>query len=493
MPATMAIFTQYLIMIRKITQPSGFIAVLLAITGFRLLTLAALPARLDTDEAQYWLWSQHLSLGYHSKPPLIAYIIHLFTSLFGHSMVAIKGVVPLSYMAIAVIMAKFMRKLTDKETANLAALSLFLSIGVSYSCTKISTDPLMLLFWALGFYALVVMVKDNKPHYSWLLAISLGLAVLAKYTALVFLLSLFLYLALSPRARKALPITQGLKTGLLLIALLMPNVYWNLTTENSAFSHVLHHNIGVQGFAGLHVLKALEFIAAQLALISPALFPVILIALFMPSSWKNEPHKLLVSFALPMFLIIVLQSLLKKSYANWAVAMYITGVPLGVLLLSKFRLRKWLLASHFSSGLFALFALPLFDLAIMQGIVPYKMVPHMARESLIWPSIAPDIKALNQYNFLFINRHLWAESAYYGQVPISKIYKWPGLDLDTYTNIKTQVGKDFIFLAFSKAVPKSIKSHFGQTRLLKTLSPAYANYDLPKLYIFKLSDFLGFA
>ena len=27
------------------------------------------------DEAQYWVWSQNLNLGYYSKPPLLAWLI----------------------------------------------------------------------------------------------------------------------------------------------------------------------------------------------------------------------------------------------------------------------------------------------------------------------------------------------------------------------------------------------------------------------------------
>ena len=35
----------------------------------RCLAIINSPLELSADEAQYWLWSNHLSWGYFSKPP----------------------------------------------------------------------------------------------------------------------------------------------------------------------------------------------------------------------------------------------------------------------------------------------------------------------------------------------------------------------------------------------------------------------------------------
>src|SRR5882672_4598331 len=34
------------------------------------------------DEAYYWLWAKHLSLGYHDHPPLIAWLIAATTAFW---------------------------------------------------------------------------------------------------------------------------------------------------------------------------------------------------------------------------------------------------------------------------------------------------------------------------------------------------------------------------------------------------------------------------
>src|SRR2546429_9562997 len=69
----------------------------LAITGLRLVWLALQPADLFPDEAQYWVWSQQLALGYYSKPPLVAWLIAATTRLFGDSEFAVRLSAPLPH------------------------------------------------------------------------------------------------------------------------------------------------------------------------------------------------------------------------------------------------------------------------------------------------------------------------------------------------------------------------------------------------------------
>src|ERR1700761_8001189 len=51
-------------------------------TVLRLAAIRLSPLQLYADEAQYWLWSQHLAFGYFTKPPLLAWIIRA-TTLMG--------------------------------------------------------------------------------------------------------------------------------------------------------------------------------------------------------------------------------------------------------------------------------------------------------------------------------------------------------------------------------------------------------------------------
>ena len=57
------------------------LAILLLIV-FKITAVYFTEFSLYGDEAQYWLWSQTLDLGYYSKPPLLAWFLGclLYTS-----------------------------------------------------------------------------------------------------------------------------------------------------------------------------------------------------------------------------------------------------------------------------------------------------------------------------------------------------------------------------------------------------------------------------
>ena len=42
------------------------------------------------DEAYYWQWSRHLAAGYYDGPPLVAYVIHLSTLIFGQTVLGVR-------------------------------------------------------------------------------------------------------------------------------------------------------------------------------------------------------------------------------------------------------------------------------------------------------------------------------------------------------------------------------------------------------------------
>ena len=56
----------------------------------RVLFIALCPLELVPDEAYYWDWSRQWDWGYYSKPPLIAWLIALATSLGGNTEFAIR-------------------------------------------------------------------------------------------------------------------------------------------------------------------------------------------------------------------------------------------------------------------------------------------------------------------------------------------------------------------------------------------------------------------
>jgi 4-amino-4-deoxy-L-arabinose transferase-like glycosyltransferase len=59
------------------------VVLLLCLLALRIAGLCLDRTNLHSDEARYWVCSKELAFGYFSKPPLLACIIRLATSLCG--------------------------------------------------------------------------------------------------------------------------------------------------------------------------------------------------------------------------------------------------------------------------------------------------------------------------------------------------------------------------------------------------------------------------
>src|ERR1700747_1048636 len=159
-----------------------------AITMFRFLWLALQPADFFPDEAQYWVWSQQLALGYYSKPPLVAWLIAATTGLFGDSEFAVRLSDPPLQCGAAFFVYGIGARLYDRRIGFWSGLPYASLPGVSVSAFIISTDAPLMLFWAAALYAFI-RAREND-HWSWWIAVGVvaGLGLLAKYAMAYWLL-----------------------------------------------------------------------------------------------------------------------------------------------------------------------------------------------------------------------------------------------------------------------------------------------------------------
>src|SRR5262245_11849446 len=83
---------------------------------------AALVPELDSDEAYYWWWSQHLQPGFYDHPPMVAYWIRVSTALFGDGAFAVRLPTLLaSLMASALLYALAVALFRDRRIGLAAA------------------------------------------------------------------------------------------------------------------------------------------------------------------------------------------------------------------------------------------------------------------------------------------------------------------------------------------------------------------------------------
>ena len=292
------------------------LAILLLIV-FKITAVYFTEFSLYGDEAQYWLWSQTLDLGYYSKPPLLAWFLGGYSILFGDSFVSLKIFPVVIYFFISYVIYKLCLNLSfDKKKAQLCALSFLIIPAASLSSFLISTDLLLLLFWAISMVLLLKVIKTNLTINFFLLGLFLGLGFLAKYAAIYFLLSLLLLLFLDKTSLKSF---RNNPLGVLVflfsfVVVLLPNILWNFNNGWITFSHT-SDNANLQNL-NLNFYEPIKFFGSQILMVGPLLF--IFVIFFLKNLRLDYENKFLLIFSLPIIFIVLVESFLVRANANWA-------------------------------------------------------------------------------------------------------------------------------------------------------------------------------
>lgn len=230
-----------------------------------LLTVA--PALLP-DEAQYWLWSQHLAWGYYSKPAGIAYMLYVVTAMLGDFAWAVR--LPSTVLACASALCLY------RVACGQQALS---SVGAKWACVLFAFSPLalygsfaattdsgLLFSWCFILWAMDVKSPNRRALF---LGVGAFVGMLFKPTIVA--------LAFAHFARMDLPVRRRLLGGLWQLvgcgfALIGPFI-WNLQHDWVTWRHMSTQlGLGTGSVSEYELLRPLQFLLTQALVASPILF-----------------------------------------------------------------------------------------------------------------------------------------------------------------------------------------------------------------------------
>ncbi|HMK34318.1 MAG TPA: glycosyltransferase family 39 protein [Desulfomonilaceae bacterium] len=281
------------------------------------------------DECSYWAWSRRLDWSYFDNSGLVAYLIRMSTELFGKNtpysvrfpFLVLSGLTTyFLYKASFVLFGNRFRALLAAVLFNITPISL---LGGSAAIH----DNALVFFWTLGVWASAGFLKSGDPRWFYVMGIAAGLAIQSKYTGVLMLGCLFVFLIWTKRE---LLLRKEPWLGALIAAVfVVPIVWWNMRHDWASVYHIFFIGSGATS-TGKKIADGLGYHAAQFLLVSP-LFYLALIAASASSVRRNifkpaTEEALLLSFGLPLGLFGIM-AFKGHVEANWAVMGYIsTGI-----------------------------------------------------------------------------------------------------------------------------------------------------------------------
>jgi dolichol-phosphate mannosyltransferase len=272
------------------------------------------------EEGYYWNYGQHLALGYLDHPPMVGWIIWLFTTLLNDSEFATRLGPYLLWFIGAFFVHKLAKKIFDAEVA-LNALLLYALLPYFFSVGFVALpDSSLVACWAGALYFFYRFLIDEKPMACIGVGIFIGMGLLSKYTIVLLGAAALLFIVIDRKGRMWLLRPQVYLSIAIAIVFFSPGIIWNANNEWASFSFQ-----GPRRVAGDFNFNLFHLIGSILVLITPTGFMV---------SWA-------VVLNAKSFFLERIENNSDRINRTYKLFILLTGLPLGVFLFfSLFRQTK---------------------------------------------------------------------------------------------------------------------------------------------------------
>jgi 4-amino-4-deoxy-L-arabinose transferase-like glycosyltransferase len=286
------------------------------------------------QDAYYYFYSAHPALSYYDHPPAIAYLLKLFTFLFGKKVFALKLADSVVTFFSVVAFYKLAQCFLSNHRAGNAFLLFFSTFMVTILSLVSTPDTPLILFWILSLLALYHAVFLQKNIYWVWSGILMGLAFDSKYTAILLPFGIILFILLSNQYRKLIFSPWLCFSIILFIITALPVIIWNV--QNGFASFKFQSSGRVQSMSdGTHIniVNFFGVIGHQSAILMPVLFLSFFVFLskaikkYHFNPFKVDAQKLfLLSFFIPTFAGFLGISFVSWVKLNWMMPAYISGI-----------------------------------------------------------------------------------------------------------------------------------------------------------------------
>lgn len=287
---------------------------------------------LGVDEAHYVLYAKFLDLSYVDHPPLVGWVHALFFYTLGTNELLARLPAILLFAGTSYLTYRFLWYISRSASLSLAGV-LALNSSFLFNALGLMLLPDALLL-PLAFLFLEIVLKiaahGQRKHFLYL-GLILGMAGLAKYTAILFLPTLFLFFL--RQRRFALLFSKNLFLTALIAGLsLVPVLIWNSQNDWISFRYQGKH---LTSFSA-HMLPSFFFsFLGQFLSYSPFLFGVAWYGFI--KSWAVPNERIFLAFLLGVSSLAFFSffSFFDVILPHWNCLFFLLFIPLGVYYLGR--------------------------------------------------------------------------------------------------------------------------------------------------------------
>lgn len=390
----------------------GWLCALAVLTVLRIGATAWLP--LTPDEAYYRVWALAPAAGYLDHPPMVAVFIRLGMALAGDTACGVRLLGPVSaalgslFLALATRRWGLSRGLGASQATKAgiqAAVLLNGTLALGVGTILITPDTPLLFFMALFLWSLTGLLQSRQGWWWLIVGVSAGLGFTSKYTAILPVVGLCLWLLAFASGRMWLKTIWPWLGGLCATLCLAPVVWWNAHHGWASF-------LKQGGRAGdWHPNKIVtyfgELLGGQIGLATPGIFLFFVMGAVVLFRQKDAISRVYTCMIAVSAAVFIQHAFGARVQANWPVVLY----PILCMAATLPAWRWWKAASGFGVVLVVL--------VIGQALAaPLKLSPHFdmtLRQMGGWAELAPmlDVQLPEHQPLIADEYGLAAELAFY--------------------------------------------------------------------------------
>lgn len=284
------------------------------------------------EEAYYWNYAQHPSLGYLDHPPMVAWLITAGTSVFGDTEFGVRAGSYLCWAVTAAFTFGFARNLYDRESALRSVM--FVAVFPAFFAFGFFAlpDASLVASWAGALFFLERALLAEKRWAWWGVGVCIGVGMLSKYTIALVGLATLVFILFDRRSLYWFKRPQPYLAVAIAALLFSPVILWNIEHDWLSFGFQTTRRVSSPASFSLHHL-----IGAILLLITPvgalAAFQAIR-ARDEPSggpggvaSWETRRRIFTLCFTLVPLLVFTVFSFRHPPNINWTGPLWLALIP----------------------------------------------------------------------------------------------------------------------------------------------------------------------